>query len=133
MLADDGQLAPNQALDVAHASALAAITKRQRHTASARAPRPPDAMHVALRVFRNVEVHDVTHAVDIDPARRHIGRDQHLHASILEGLERPLPGVLRLVAMDDRRFDPGMPKPFDNTIGTVLGSRENENARRRWL
>src|SRR5688572_18251396 len=65
-----------------------------------RAAGAADAVHVILGDVGQVVVHDVRQFLDVDPARRDVGRHQHLEFIALEALERPRACALALVAMD---------------------------------
>ena len=75
MVCPDIEPLVEQAFNVLEVAALIASAERDGH---ARRPGPrgaADAAHVTLRLVREVEVHNVTHAINIDPARCDIGRD----------------------------------------------------------
>ncbi len=59
-----------------------------------------DAMHVILGDGGQVEVDHLRQVVDVQSARRHVGRHQHLHLASLEALQRAQTRGLRLVAVD---------------------------------
>src|SRR5207302_7087880 len=94
------ELALYQSLDRAKRIALRGVAERDRDAAAACARRPPDPVNVVFRDVRKLEIHDMSHFVDIDAARSNIGRDQDPDAARLEFLERPLARVLRLVAVN---------------------------------
>ena len=104
---DDAQAEPRELLDRGKEGALGRIAQRDRHARSAGARGSSDAVHVALRLVRHIEIDDMGDAVDIDAARRDVGRDQDRHATVAEGRERPLPRGLRLVAVDRVGLDAG--------------------------
>jgi hypothetical protein len=62
-----------------------------------RATGSPDAVHVILRVHREVIIHDVRNTVDVDTARRDIGGNEHAHGAGLEILQRAQPLILRTI------------------------------------
>jgi hypothetical protein len=90
----------HESLDVPQQCPLVAIAERDRSPARARSARSTDAMNVALGDVRQVEVEDVTDAVDVDPARSEIGRDENSDGASPEAFERTLASTLRLVAVD---------------------------------
>src|SRR5262245_20659928 len=57
---------PRQPLDVAELGALLVVTEGDGDAAAAGARRAADAMHVALRNIRQLEVHHVGDVVDVD-------------------------------------------------------------------
>jgi hypothetical protein len=48
--------------------------------------RPADAVNIVLRMHREVIIHHVRDAVDIDPAGGDVSRNQHAHGAGLEVL-----------------------------------------------
>src|SRR5690606_8671182 len=58
-----------------------------------------DAVHVGLLVLRAVVVDHVGDIVDVDPARRHIGRDQHVDLAAAERAQRLFALALSEVAV----------------------------------
>ena len=53
-----------------------------------------DAVDVVLRHQRQVEVHDQRQLLDVEPARGHVGGDEHRHVAGLEVAERALARAL---------------------------------------
>src|SRR3954468_13813820 len=84
MIAHDAHGGTGQALDRAQRAALLRITERQCDARRSGARRAADPVDVALRLGRELVVDHVRHAVDVDPARRDVGRDQHADAAPLE-------------------------------------------------
>ena len=68
--------------------------------------RATNSMNIGLRIDGNVEVDDVTDALYVQPARRHVGRDQRLDRSVPEGAERAGALGLREVATQRQRREP---------------------------
>ena len=128
---DHAQAKPRQLLDRGKEGALGRIAQRDRHARCAGARRPSDAVHIALRLVRNIEIDDVGDAVDIDAARRDVGRDQDRHMALPECGERALPRGLRLVAVDRLGPNAGPRQALGDAIGAVLGAGEDERARDR--
>ena len=60
-------------------------------------------VHVRLGVFGEVEVHDARDAVDVNAARRDIGRDERVDVALLERLQRTIALALRATTVDRRR------------------------------
>ena len=69
------------------------------------APGAPDAVHVGFGVQRQVVVDDMADFRDIQPARGHIGRHQHLRAPGAEAFEHALALRLGDLAVDRLRHD----------------------------
>ncbi len=90
----------DEALDRAQQRAILGAHQRERLAGGARPAGAADAVHVILGDVRQVEVHDVRQVLDVEAARRDVGRDQHLHLALLEVLERADARVLALVAVD---------------------------------
>src|SRR5512138_204781 len=90
----------DQLLDVAQVAHLLVVDQRQRRTRGAGAPGAADAVDVVLGDVRQLEVDHLRQLVDIDAARRDVGRHQHAHAAVLEARQRLGARRLALVAMD---------------------------------
>ena len=85
-----GDRPPGQALDVAEQVALFRVAERYGDARGASACRAPDAVNIALRHIRQLEVHDVRDLVDIDAARGDIGCDQHAYLRCPKGRQGSL-------------------------------------------
>src|SRR5205085_10299642 len=90
----------DQLFDSAQESHLFVVAERDRDAFGAGPRGAADAMHVAFRDVRQVVIDDVADAVDVDAARRDVGRDQRTHAPRTKSREHALALVLRLVAVD---------------------------------
>ncbi len=86
----------------------------------------PDAVHVVGRNHRQLEVHDVRERLDIESARRDLGRHQAQDAPVLEIGERAYALRLRLVAMNGRCGDAVLVQLLGQTVGAVLGAGEDQ-------
>ena len=73
------------------------VAERDRDAGRAGAGGAADAVDVGLGHVRQIEVDDVRDAVDVDAARRDVGRDQHAACAGLEAGERPLARVCVLL------------------------------------
>ncbi len=97
--------------------------------------RPPrgstDAVDVGFRLVRQIVVHDVGNRIDVDSARGNIGGDEHRRLVDLEVVQRPLAGVLGLVAMDRLGTDAAVVQSLNQAIRPALGSREDDRASHR--
>ena len=62
-------------------------------------------MHIAFWITRNIEVDDMGNAVDVDASCCDIGGNQDLNLVFSKRLQCTLPGILRFVAVDRRRFN----------------------------
>ena len=83
---------PRAALDDEHVDALVAG-----------APGAARAVRERLGVLRQIGVHHQADVGQVEPARRHVGGDQHAHAPLAQRLERARALLLRAVARDGRR------------------------------
>src|SRR5205085_3414949 len=70
----DGQA--DQLLDGAQVGNLLAVDQRDRYAGGAGARGAADTMHVGLGLVRQVVVDHMADAVDVDAARRDVGRDE---------------------------------------------------------
>ena len=90
--------------------------------------RPADAMDVGLGFVGEIEVEDMGDVVDIDAAGGEVGRQQHPQLADAEAVERPLPGVLALVAMNRLSPDAITQQLPRDAVGTMLGAGEDNRA-----
>ena len=105
MIGDHRDMPASDPLDIAQELTLLAVAERNRLSAGTGARRPADTVDVAFRHIRQVEINDVRDAVDIDSARRDIGRHQNANGAVLESLESPLASALRFVSVNGGRSD----------------------------
>ena len=94
-----------------------------------RTPRPAgaaDAVHVRLRIDREVEIDDVTDAFDIEPAGRHIGRDEDVELAVLQRLHGLLTHILRHVAVDRGGRIAASAKLFRHLLRVSPRAREDD-------
>ena len=101
------QTPPDDPLDVREAALFFWRDERERRPCRLRAAGAAYAMHVVVGVGRNVEVHDVPEASDVDSAGGDIGRHQHPVLAALEASECLSSLRLRPIAVD----------PFDSYAG----------------
>jgi hypothetical protein len=91
--------------------------------------RPADAVDVVLRVERQVVVDDVRDAVDVEAARRDVGRDEDGQRAVLEALQDAKPAALVDVAGDGGGGEAvRRERPLD-ALGGAPHVREHEHAR----
>ncbi len=123
-----GDLEPalGQGLDAAQESLLARIAERDRRPRGASARRAADAVDVVLRDVGQLEIDDVANAVDVDPPRRDVGRDQDPQAAAAKGFQRALAGGLGLVAVDRVGGDAGFLQLLGDPVGAVLGPGKDD-------
>ena len=72
---------PDHLLDIAQERALLAVAEGDRDAVGASARGAADAVDVALRHVRQIEVDDVGDAVNVDAAGGDVGRDQDAGAA----------------------------------------------------
>ena len=129
-----------EALDLTQAVLLARGDERERLAGAPGAPGAADPVHVDLRLARRVEVHDETDAVDVEPAGRDVGGDQHVQRAAAQALDDLLALALGDVAADvgggDTAFDEraadlfGRPAGTDEHDGRLgLGDRQDPGER----
>src|SRR3546814_10405427 len=74
--------------------ALAWRDEQDRFAGTARAASATDAMHIRLRIGRNVVVDDEADALDVDPARSAVGGDADVDLAVLALDEHALARLL---------------------------------------
>ena len=89
----------------------------------------PDAMDVVVGHVRHVEVDHVAQGLDVDAARRDVGRDEDAEAAGLEAGQRL--GALRLgaVSVDAFAGDAVAVEELGEPVGAMLRAREDERLR----
>ena len=85
-----------------------------------------DAVDVILRNQRHVEIDDMAERIDVDTARRDVGRDEDREPPALEPFQRRRALRLRAVAVDAFGADAGLDQVIGESIGAMLRARENE-------
>src|ERR1700736_948308 len=88
-----------------HLAALAGRDERDADTLATCACRPSDTMNIGFAVARWIEVDHMRDAGHVDPAGRHVGRDQRVDGARLEAGERLLALALGLVAVHRHGVD----------------------------
>jgi hypothetical protein len=91
----------------------------------ARPPCPPDAVDVVVRRSRKIVVHHAREALDVDPPRSDVGRDEHLHLRCLERRQRARPRALAQLPVHRRGRQASRPQLRRDVIGGV--SRRDEH------
>ena len=79
------QSEPRQALDRPQEIALFMVAERNRLSCFARSRGAADAMNIGLGDLRQFKIDDMADAVDVDAARRDVGRNQRPRLSAAEG------------------------------------------------
>src|SRR5262249_51643198 len=89
----------NKLLVITQEGHLLAFAQRDRNTFCASARRTADTMHVGFRHVRQIEIHDVADAINIDAACRNIRGNECPDFAFTKGREHAFPLVLRFVAV----------------------------------
>ncbi len=118
-----------QAFDGLEQPVLVDADQRAGRARRARARRAADPVHVVLGHHRQFEIHDLRQFVDVDAARRDVGRDQRLQRAVLELGQRARARGLALVAVDRERRDAVLVQVFREAVGEMLGAREDQRLR----
>jgi hypothetical protein len=84
-----------------------------------------DAMNVTFRVVWNVIVEHVRNPFDVEPARRHIGGDQHLHFRLAKAPHRLLPLRLTQISMQLIHVESARQQLLRQTLGANLRAAEH--------
>ena len=100
--------------------------ERERFALQSGAGGAAHSMDVVFRDHGHVEVDDVAQRLDVDAARRNVGRDQDAIPAFLEPLQRINALVLRPVAVDARRIDAVLGEELPQAVGAMLGAREHQ-------
>src|SRR5512132_164848 len=104
--------------------------ERQRLAAFAGTSGPSDAMHVGLRIFRQVEVDDVIDALDMNAARREVRGDERPHRAGAEALEHALSRALRDVTVERAGMVAETDQVLRELVDAPLRTAEYKDARR---
>ena len=97
---------------------------------ASRASGPPDAVHINIRILREVVVDHVRDPLDIDPARCKIARDQYRKLARPELVHHRVPFGLREIAVDRVRRDALALQIPNHRIHRPLHSAEHDRQRR---
>src|SRR5882757_9890740 len=133
MVSNDRQLGADDALHLAQLGVFRRIAQRDRDTVHAVAAGTADTVDVAFGLVRQVEIHDMADAGDINAARRDIGRDQNAHRTFAEIVECLLTGVLRLVAVNDGGLEAIALEVLGHPVGAMLGARKDDDGLHRFV
>jgi hypothetical protein len=98
--ADDFPRLARQALDGFQQVAFRRIAESDGRSAGAGARGAADAVNIAFRLMRQIEIHHMRDVVDVDAARGDVGGDERADLAFAERFQRTLAGVLRFVAVD---------------------------------
>lgn len=121
----------DQALDVLQTATLLTRAKRNSNPVKPGAGRAPDAVHIRLRHVGEIIIDDMGHRVDIDAARRNVGRHEKAHIAVLKRLQRARSLALALIAVDRHGVDAGLIKPGDNAVSLVFHAHKDDDTLHR--
>src|SRR3954466_4653170 len=96
-------LGVDQPLDVAQIATLGTVTEADGDARGAGARGAADAMDIAFRFIRQFEIHHMRDVVNVDATGGNVSGDQNPGLALAEHFQRPLAGILALVAMDSFR------------------------------
>ena len=101
--------------------------EQHRGTRAARATRAADAVHIRLRVVRNVVVEHVGDAFDVQTAGGDVGGHQDVDGPALERVDGPLTLCLVDIAVDRRRGESARLELFGHLLGGLFGPDEHDH------
>ena len=99
--------------------------------AALRSRRATHAMNVDLGLVRHVVVHDVAYALHVDPTCRDVGRHQDSMFPTAEPFQSSDPLALAAIPVNDRHGNPPIMELASESVGSMLGAGEDEDARHR--
>src|SRR5256884_209217 len=118
---------PEGSLDAAKVSFVLRSHERDGLPGGLHAGRPSDPVHVVGRDGRNVVVDHVGDALDVDPARRDVRRDEDLVPSTSESGESRLPLALTAVPVDSCDVETGLADLPGHAVRAPLRADEDED------
>jgi hypothetical protein len=124
-----GQGAPGELLDIAQVGSFVVAAEGVRNTGRTGASGSADAVDIVFRHVRQLEIDDVRHAFDIDPACGDVGGHEHSAMAGAEAGERAFALRLRFVAVNGGGFDAGADEMPRDPVRTMLCSGEDEHPR----
>ncbi len=117
-------------LNLSDVSAFVACMEGRCHTARSSAARAACPVNEIFRHLRQVEVHHMRDVVDMDAARRDIGRHKNPVGAILKALQCLIALTLRTIAMDAGRVMAEASEMLGKAVRTMLGACENQKCAR---
>src|SRR5690606_12523704 len=100
LVARNRQRPADETLHIAQLAALGAVTQRDGNAGGAITSGAAHAVHIVLRIVRQIVIDHVGDALHVDAARRDVGGDENADRARREALECGLTGVLALIAVD---------------------------------
>ena len=92
MIGAYSELHADDTLDGPQLGALIRIAQRDCNAVRAVAAGAADAVHIAFRLVRQVEIDDMRDAGNVDAARRDVGGDKYAHGTVAEAVQAPSDG-----------------------------------------
>ena len=125
-----GYLQPgaDHALDGAQRALLRGIAKRYGNAARARTCCAANAVHIILRLGREIEIDDVGDTRHVDPACGDVGRYEHTRPTRAELFQCFLPRRLALVAVQRNHTHATDIERVGHLIGSALRAGEHDDA-----
>ena len=119
-------MAPDRLLDLLQIAFFFRRYERERFTRRLGARRATHPVDVIFRRHRDIEIDHMAEGFDINPARGDIGGHEHLIQAVLEASECQRALRLRTVAVNALGLDTVGHELRCETVGAMLGARENE-------
>jgi len=88
-----------------------------------------DAMDVIVGCLRHIEVDYVAECLDVDAARRDVGRNENTILTVLESGQRRGALRLRAIPVNSLGLDAALHQLLGQTVSSVLGAREDQGLR----
>jgi len=133
MIAIDRDLHSNNLFDLQQVLVFFCIAEGDALTAGPGASRTADAVHIGLGFERHIEIDHMADLVDIDPASGDVRSDQDPNLACAKRMEDPLASVLRASTMDPLSGNPCIDQGLVESIRTMLGPDEYQDARSRFI
>jgi len=131
MIVNDRYRPGNQFLDVPQVFSFFLVTKGKSGTAGAGPAGPAYTVNVCFGHIWQFIVDDMRQIIDVDTPGRNIRRHQDPRMPGLEIFKRPLPGILRFVAMNGLCPDARPHQSLGYLIGAMFGTREDKRRANR--
>ena len=103
------------------------VAQRDGHALGTGARSPADAVDIAFRHLRQIEIDHMGDAVDVDAAGSDVGGDQNAGAAGPKILQRALACILRFVAVDGFGLVAAFRKLGRDLVGAMLGAGEHDH------
>ena len=111
------QLRSERALQRLEGAQLFGRDQRQRRAGGSGAAGPAHTMYVGFAGVRHFEIHHVRDPVDVESARRDVGRDEDLVLTAPEAFHGGCPLLLRAIRMQRRGADTEPLQPSRKAFG----------------